>query len=126
MKRIYHKDLTLEHWEKFSFCEQMANIGSEVFRAMSWRQKNHEYSRLALERALELLDLTLEGVTKSGSRLKELTRLRKLWLIIFFSIMLMAPAIKVGKHILVLSIMRREITLPRCKRASSPLLIRLF
>jgi hypothetical protein len=77
MKRIYHKDLTLERWEKFSFCEQMANIGSEVFRAMSWRQKNREYSQLALERALELLDLTLEGVTNSGSRLKELTRLRE-------------------------------------------------
>ena len=77
MKRLYHKDLTLERWQKFSFSEQMANIGSEVFRAMSWRQRNREYSRLALERALELLDLTLEAVAKSGSRLKELTRLRE-------------------------------------------------
>jgi hypothetical protein len=77
MIRIYHNDLTLERWQKFSFFEQMANIGSEVFRAMSWRQKNREYSRLALERALELLDLTLEAVAASGSRLRELTRLRE-------------------------------------------------
>ena len=77
MKLIYHKGLTLERWGGFSFCEQMANIGSEVFRAMSWRQKNPEYSRLALERALELLDLTLQVVINSGSRLRELTRLRE-------------------------------------------------
>ena len=77
MKRIYHKDLTLERWIRFSFCEQMANIGSEVFRAISWKQKNREYSQLAFERALELLDLTLEAVTDSGPRLKELTRLRE-------------------------------------------------
>jgi hypothetical protein len=44
---------------------------------MSWRQKNQEYSRLALERALELLDLTLEAAVKPRSRLKELTRLRE-------------------------------------------------
>jgi hypothetical protein len=55
----------------------MANIGSEVFRAMSWQQKNREYSHLAFERALELLDLTLEAVADSRSRLKELTRLRE-------------------------------------------------
>jgi hypothetical protein len=77
MKLLHHKNLTLERWQKLSFYEQMANIGSEVFRAMSWRLKNQEYSRLALERALELLDLTLEAVVKSRSRLKELTRLRE-------------------------------------------------
>jgi hypothetical protein len=77
VKRLYHKDLTLERWQKFSFHEQMANIGSEVFRAITWREKNREYSRLALERALELLDITLEAVANSGSRLKELTRLRE-------------------------------------------------
>lgn len=77
MKLHHHKDLTAERWQTFSFCEQMANIGSEVFRAMNWRQKNREYSRLALERALELLDLTLETSIRSKSRLKELARLRE-------------------------------------------------
>jgi hypothetical protein len=77
MKLLHHKDLTLERWQELSFYEQMANIGSEVFRTMSWRQKNPQYSQLALERALELLDLTLEAAVKSKSRLKELARLRE-------------------------------------------------
>lgn len=54
----------------------MANIGSEVERAMKWREKKTEYSRLASERALELLDLTIDDV-KNRKRLKELFRLRE-------------------------------------------------
>ncbi len=73
---LHHKDLTLNRWQKLSFCEQMANIGSEVIRAISWREKNQKYSYLALERALELLDLTFE-TTKIRSKLKELTRIRE-------------------------------------------------
>jgi len=75
---LYHKSMTPEKWKKFSFYDQMANIGSEVFRAMSWRRKNQEYSRLALERALELLDLSLETNGSSRPRLKELARLREM------------------------------------------------
>lgn len=60
-----------------TFVEQMANIGSEVERAINWRKKNNtEYSRLAFDRALELLDLTLVS-TKSMACLKELSRLRE-------------------------------------------------
>lgn len=77
MKMLYHKNLTLERWQELSFCEQMANIGSEVFRAISWRQKNREYSRLALERGLELLDLTLAASVKCRARLRETARLRE-------------------------------------------------
>jgi hypothetical protein len=56
--------------------KQMANIGSEVERATKWKQKgNSDYSRLSFERALELLDLSIEDAKKS--RLKELTRLRE-------------------------------------------------
>lgn len=54
----YHKDLTSSRWNKFSLMEQMANIGSEVFRAISWRTKDHKLSQLSFERALELFDLT--------------------------------------------------------------------
>jgi len=77
MKMIYHKNMTPEKWKKFSFYEQMANIGSEVFRAINWQKKNQEYSRLAIERALELLDLTLETTDALRPRLKELARLRE-------------------------------------------------
>ena len=75
-----HKQLANGRWFNLSFMEQMANIGSEVERTISWRNKNNsEYSFLALERALELLDLTVEDANnvQSRSRLKELLRLRE-------------------------------------------------
>lgn len=71
-----HKNLAQGRWQKLPFFEQMANIGSEVERAMKWRSKNKEYSRLASDRALELLDLTLND-RKNLKRLKELFRLRE-------------------------------------------------
>ncbi len=72
-----HKNLAAGGWKKLTFFEQMANVGSEVERAIKWKNKNNtEYSRMAFERALELLDLTIEN-EKSASRLKELLRLRE-------------------------------------------------
>ncbi len=72
-----HKDLAAGLWQKLSFVEQMANIGSEVERALAWKAKNNaEYSQKAFERALELIDLSLESV-KGFSRLKELARVRE-------------------------------------------------
>ncbi len=72
-----HKSLASGRWSKFSFVEQMANIGSEVERALNWRTKNNaDYSQRALERAFELIDLTLKDV-KSSARIKELTLLKE-------------------------------------------------
>lgn len=72
-----HKNLTGGRWQELTFSEQMANVGSEVERAIKWRNKgNAEYGRMAFERALELLDLTLNN-EKVGSRLKELARVRE-------------------------------------------------
>ena len=60
--------------------EQMANIGSEVVRAMKWKEKNNQaYAHLATLRALELFDLTLAARTVS-SELQEIARARELWL----------------------------------------------
>ncbi|MDD5529283.1 MAG: hypothetical protein PHX21_04560 [bacterium] len=71
-----HKELASGKWQKLSFFEQMANIGSEVERTIKWNKKNSEYSRQAYERALELLDLTISD-KNNLSRLKELVRLRE-------------------------------------------------
>ncbi len=72
-----HRQLAQGKWFKLTFTEQMANIGSEVERTISWKnKKNQDYSRLALERALELLDLTVED-PKNIYRLKELLRVRE-------------------------------------------------
>ncbi len=72
-----HKQLAAGRWNKLSFFEQMANIGSEVERAIKWKNKdNAEYSQMAFERSLELLDLTVAD-KKNKKRLKELLRLRE-------------------------------------------------
>jgi hypothetical protein len=59
MSEYQHQELASGRWATMSFMEQMANVGSEVERAISWRKKNNgEYGRMAIERALELLELT--------------------------------------------------------------------
>lgn len=66
-----------ERWARMPLVEQMANIGSEVGRALGWKEKgNSDYSRKAMERALELLDMTLASV-RDYPRLKELARTRE-------------------------------------------------
>jgi hypothetical protein len=72
-----HKELASGKWNELSLAEQMANIGSEVGRAMRWRQKgNAELAQRATVRALELLDLSL-GAGHAYPRLKELARVRE-------------------------------------------------
>jgi len=72
-----HKDLASGRWGQLSFLEQMANIGSEVERALNWQVKgNATYSQKAFERALELVDLTLD-ITTATARFKELARIRE-------------------------------------------------
>lgn len=78
-----HKNLAAGRWKKLSFFAQMANIGSEVERSIQWQSKNKEYSRIAFERALELMDLTLADV-KNKQRLKELVRAREVLVDYFF------------------------------------------
>jgi len=75
--RYQHKDLAAGRWKELPFLEQMANIGSEVEHALGWRAKNNaEYSLKAFERALELIDRTMEHPER-GSRLREVARMRE-------------------------------------------------
>jgi GH43 family beta-xylosidase len=77
MMTAQHPSLAAGRWQTFSLVEQLANIGSEVERALNWLNKsNPEYSRLAFLRALELLGLTIAD-PRNLRRLKELTRLRE-------------------------------------------------
>jgi hypothetical protein len=72
-----HKELAAGGWNLLTFAEQMANIGSEVERTISWKQKGRpEISARAFERALELIDLTIADA-KNRARLKELLRIRE-------------------------------------------------
>lgn len=77
---LLHKNLNQEKWQEMTLLDQLANIGSEVIRAINWKKKqNDEYAALASERAIELFDLTLES-QKVESTLKEVARARELWL----------------------------------------------
>jgi len=72
-----HTRLAAGRWRELPLFERMANIGGEVERALTWRAKNNaEYSRLAFERALELIDLSLE-YSHRPSHLREIARLRE-------------------------------------------------
>jgi len=76
---IQHKELAAGRWKTLSLAEQMANIGSEVERALNWRvKKNEDYSKKAFERALELMDLTLDD-SKHKGRFREIARAREAW-----------------------------------------------
>ena len=46
-------------WNDFSKREQLLTIGAEFMRAKVWQQKSRQNFSLALERALELIDLTI-------------------------------------------------------------------
>ncbi len=79
-----HKTLAHGRWRDYSLPEQLANIGSEIFRTIQWRNRGNEgYAKLAFERALELFDLTLQD-TKNRDRLKEVARARELAVDYFF------------------------------------------
>ena len=83
MKR-QHRELASGRWKEMTLSEQMANIGSEVSRALNWMKKgNEEYSRNAASRSLELLDLTLD-CTETLPRLREVARLREAVVDYFF------------------------------------------
>ena len=74
---LQHKNQALGGWNKLILIEQMANVGSEVERTISWKNKgNGKYSKMAFIRALELLDLTIT-CDRNRKRLKELTRVRE-------------------------------------------------
>ncbi|MBI5400283.1 hypothetical protein HZB07_06755 [Candidatus Saganbacteria bacterium] len=74
---IQHKELAAGKWKTLTFAQQMANIGSEIDRAINWRRKkNLNYSQLAFDRGLELLDLTID-LAKKPAYLKELLRVRE-------------------------------------------------
>lgn len=79
-----HKDLAAGRWNRLPFLDQMANIGSEVERALNWREENNlSYCQRASDRALELVDLAL-GSASSFAQRKEIARVREALVDYFF------------------------------------------
>lgn len=67
------------NWHKLSIATQLANVGAEVGRTISWR-KNSSYGdpQICFYRALELLDATIADPKNHNHRLTELCRTREL------------------------------------------------
>ncbi len=81
---FYHKELAEGGWEKLSFPEQMANIGSEIERTINWKKRNrNKHSQEAFFRALELVDFTIAD-KRNKERLGELCRVREVLVDYFF------------------------------------------
>ena len=72
-----HRELAAGRWRELSLVEQLANVGSEVGRMVRWQGRDPRLMLAAFDRALELLDLTLEDPRWRG-RLREITRVREL------------------------------------------------
>lgn len=73
-----HKELATGQWQKFSLAEQLGNIGSEVSRAARWQDKDEKSFWGAVDRALELFDLTLDDPRWKG-RHWEIARAREVF-----------------------------------------------
>ncbi len=76
---LIHASLADGRWFAMSIAEQMANVGSEYERALRWKERGHtDYFEHALQRMLELFDLTIADPRWRNHRLKELCRVREI------------------------------------------------
>ncbi len=73
-----HTDLAASRWAALSLAEQLANVGSEVERALrAWDAKRADRFDHAEARALELFDLTAADERWRGPRRREILRVRE-------------------------------------------------
>ena len=79
MTRIWHREMAAGRWWELTLAEQLGHVGSEVSRTLKWRSRNPRISQGAMERALELIDLTLADPRHRASvaRLREIARARE-------------------------------------------------
>lgn len=81
---MQHDNLSNGAWADMPFAKQMANIGSETYRATKWLAKGRrDNAEKAFVRMQELIDLTIaygrHGQPNRKALLKELCRFRELY-----------------------------------------------
>ncbi|MBQ3309680.1 hypothetical protein IJG78_03320 [Candidatus Saccharibacteria bacterium] len=80
-----HQDYANGKWARLPLTLQMGNIGSEISRALNWQKKaKKKYQDAAIDRALELFDLTIACHANSPSKEKEICRAREEFCEYFF------------------------------------------
>ena len=85
MTRVLHRNAAGGGWARLELVEQLGNVGSEVERTI----RAHEAGRAdrfdaALERTLELFDLTAADPRWRGHRCQEILRAREEFCRLFF------------------------------------------
>ncbi len=85
MRRTIHKRAADGAWGRLELVEQLGNVGSEVDRAIrAWNAGRIGRFESALERALELFDLTVADPRWHGHRCQEVLRAREEFCRLFF------------------------------------------
>ena len=80
-----HSSLASGRWQTLTLMEQLGNVGSEVDRALrAHRQGRGDRFAHALDRALELFDLTATDPRWRGHRRREILRAREQFCRVFF------------------------------------------
>lgn len=80
-----HVGLVAGRWATLSLIEQLANVGTEVDRAVAaWETQRIDRFDRALARALELFDLTAGDGRWRGPRRREILRAREEFCRLFF------------------------------------------
>jgi hypothetical protein len=80
-----HAALATGRWTTLTLAEQLANVGSEVERAITaWEARRTDRFDKALTRALELFDLTVGDDRWRGHRRREILRSREEFCRLFF------------------------------------------
>lgn len=83
--KYIHSDELRRNWPSYSIAYQMGNIGSEVSRSLKWAKKgNQKLADVAIDRALELFDFTIEANVKNSARLTEVLKAREEFCDYFF------------------------------------------
>ena len=78
VERALHTNLAAGRWHTLTLAEQLGNIGSDVGRAIRAKaQRDDVRLQGALDRALELFDLTLTDERWRGPRRREIARARE-------------------------------------------------
>ena len=73
-----HGNTIVDRWRNMTLAEQLGNIGSEVSRAANAQEKDDRRFNNAVDRALELFDLTLSDLRWRG-HLWEIGRMREVF-----------------------------------------------
>jgi len=80
MTEMRHKEMAAGRWWTLTLAEQLGHVGSEVSRTLKWKSRDPRIAQGAFERALELIDLTLDDPRhrQSVARLREIARVREI------------------------------------------------